>query len=94
LNIHEVDGGQATFAKYVMLPNGKVIPFRQLLLRRLSALRTSSRYDRLEDRALTDQEIAERLREYEFFPASPQRTVSPGIATSSIFSLHPYDRVF
>jgi RNA polymerase sigma-54 factor len=73
-HIHESTVSRATAAKYVMLPNGKVIPFSNFFTASLSVKDIIKDMISSEDQALTDQEIAERLREYGYNVA--RRTVA------------------
>jgi RNA polymerase sigma-54 factor len=72
--IHESTVSRATAAKYVMLPNGEVIPFSNFFTASLSVKDIIKDMVSAEDRPLTDQEIAVRLREYGYNVA--RRTVA------------------
>lgn len=63
LGIHESTVSRATAGKYVMLPNGEVIPFSHFFTPSLSIKDVIKEFVEREDRPLTDAEIAERLRE-------------------------------
>jgi RNA polymerase sigma-54 factor len=73
-HIHESTVSRATASKYVMLPNGKVIPFSNFFTASLSVKDIIKDMIASEDQALTDQEIAERLRAYGYNVA--RRTVA------------------
>lgn len=72
--IHESTVSRATAAKYVMLPNGEVIPFSNFFTASLSVKDIIKDMIDHEDTALTDQEIANRLKEYGYNVA--RRTVA------------------
>jgi RNA polymerase sigma-54 factor len=72
--IHESTVSRATAAKYVMVPSGEVIPFSNFFTASLSVKDIIKDMIEAEDRPLTDQEIAVRLREYGYNVA--RRTVA------------------
>jgi RNA polymerase sigma-54 factor len=72
--IHESTVSRATAAKFVMLPNGEVIPFSNFFTASLSVKDIIKDMIDHEDAALTDQEIANRLKEYGYNVA--RRTVA------------------
>jgi RNA polymerase sigma-54 factor len=72
--IHESTVSRATAAKYVMLPSGEVIPFSDFFTASLSVKDIIKDMIAREERALTDQEIALRLRDYGYNVA--RRTVA------------------
>jgi RNA polymerase sigma-54 factor len=72
--IHESTVSRATAAKYVMLPNGQVIPFSDFFTASLSVKDIIKDMIAAEERPLTDQEIAARLREHGYNVA--RRTVA------------------
>ena len=63
LGIHESTVSRATAAKYVMLPDGEVIPFSHFFTPSLSVKDIIKEMVEKEGRPLTDAQIAERLRE-------------------------------
>lgn len=63
LGIHESTVSRATAGKYVMLPNGEVIPFSHFFTPSLSIKDVIKEFIEHEDPPLTDAEIADRLRE-------------------------------
>ena len=63
LGIHESTVSRATAAKYVMLPEGEVIPFSHFFTPSLSIKDVIKEMIEKEGRPLTDAQIAERLRE-------------------------------
>ncbi|MBA3331882.1 MAG: RNA polymerase factor sigma-54 [Actinobacteria bacterium] len=63
LGIHESTVSRATAAKYVMLPDGEVIPFSHFFTPSLSIKDVIKEMIEKEGRPLTDAQIAERLRE-------------------------------
>jgi RNA polymerase sigma-54 factor len=62
--IHESTVSRATASKYVMLPNGHVIPFSDFFTASLSVKDIIKDMIAAEERPLTDQEIAQELRKY------------------------------
>jgi len=62
LGIHESTVSRATAAKYVMLPDGEVIPFAHFFTPSLSVKDIMKEMIEKEGRPLTDAQIAERLR--------------------------------
>jgi len=72
--IHESTVSRATAAKYIMLPNGQVIPFSDFFTASLSVKDIIKDMIAGEERPLTDQEIAARLRDYGYNVA--RRTVA------------------
>jgi RNA polymerase sigma-54 factor len=72
--IHESTVSRATASKYVMLPNGEVIPFSNFFSASLSVKDIIKNMVAGEERPLTDQEIAEKLRAYGYNVA--RRTVA------------------
>jgi RNA polymerase sigma-54 factor len=72
--IHESTVSRATAAKFVMLPNGEVFPFSNFFTASLSVKDIIKDMIDHEDAALTDQEIANRLKEYGYNVA--RRTVA------------------
>jgi RNA polymerase sigma-54 factor len=72
--IHESTVSRATAAKFVMLPNGEVIPFSNFFTASLSVKDVIKDMVASEKRPLTDQEIAERLRKHGYKVA--RRTVA------------------
>jgi RNA polymerase sigma-54 factor len=72
--IHESTVSRATAAKFVMLPNGEVIPFSNFFTASLSVKDIIKDMISGEERPLTDQEIALQLREYGYNVA--RRTVA------------------
>src|SRR3954447_11019374 len=62
LGIHESTVSRATAAKYVMLPDGEVIPFSHFFTPSLSVKDIIKEMIEKEGRPLTDAQIAERLR--------------------------------
>jgi RNA polymerase sigma-54 factor len=73
-NIHESTVSRATASKYVMLPNGKVIPFSNFFTASLSVKDIIKAMIAEEDDPLTDQDIADRLQEFGYTVA--RRTVA------------------
>ncbi|HZU14833.1 MAG TPA: RNA polymerase factor sigma-54 [Chloroflexota bacterium] len=73
--IHESTVSRATASKYVMLPNGEVIPFSNFFTASLSVKDIIKEMIDNEDRPLTDQEIANRLSE-EYGYTVARRTVA------------------
>jgi RNA polymerase sigma-54 factor len=63
LGIHESTVSRATAAKYVMLPDGEVIPFSHFFTPSLSVKDIIKEMIEKEGRPLTDAQIAERLRD-------------------------------
>jgi RNA polymerase sigma-54 factor len=63
LGMHESTVSRATAAKYVMLPDGHVIPFSDFFTASLSVKDVIKELIASEEAPLTDQEIAERLDE-------------------------------
>jgi len=63
LGIHESTVSRATAAKYVMLPDGEVIPFSHFFTPSLSIKDVIKEMIEKEGRPLTDAQIAEHLRE-------------------------------
>ncbi len=63
LGMHESTVSRATAAKFVMLPNGHVIPFSDFFTASLSVKDVIKELIDAEAQPLTDQEIAERLHE-------------------------------
>lgn len=63
LGIHESTVSRATASKYVMLPDGEVIPFSHFFTPSLSVKDIIKEMIEKEGRPLTDAQIAERLRE-------------------------------
>ncbi|MCC6179631.1 MAG: RNA polymerase factor sigma-54 [Chloroflexi bacterium] len=63
LGIHESTVSRATAAKYVMLPDGEVIPFSHFFTPSLSIKDVIKEMIEKEGQPLTDAQIAERLRE-------------------------------
>ena len=61
LGMHESTVSRATASKYVMLPDGRVIPFSDFFTASLSVKDVIKELIELEETPLTDQEIAERL---------------------------------
>jgi RNA polymerase sigma-54 factor len=72
--IHESTVSRATAGKYVMLPNGEVIPFSNFFTASLSVKDIIKDMISNEDRPLTDQEIATRLKDHGYSVA--RRTVA------------------
>jgi RNA polymerase sigma-54 factor len=72
--IHESTVSRATAAKFVMLPNGQVIPFSDFFTASLSVKDIIKDMIANEERPLTDQEIAGKLRDYGYNVA--RRTVA------------------
>ena len=72
--IHESTVSRATAGKYVMLPNGEVIPFSNFFTASLSVKDIIKDMISKEDRPLTDQEIATRLKDHGYSVA--RRTVA------------------
>jgi RNA polymerase sigma-54 factor len=72
--IHESTVSRATAGKYVMLPNGEVIPFSNFFTASLSVKDIIKDMISNEDRPLTDQEIAVRLKDHGYSVA--RRTVA------------------
>ena len=63
LGIHESTVSRATASKYVMLPDGEVIPFSHFFTPSLSIKDVIKEMIEREEADLTDAQIAERLRE-------------------------------
>jgi RNA polymerase sigma-54 factor len=63
LGIHESTVSRATAAKYVMIPDGEVIPYSHFFTPSLSVKDIIKEMIEKEGRPLTDAQIAERLRE-------------------------------
>src|SRR5262249_1558735 len=63
LGIHESTVSRATAGKYVMLPNGEVIPFSHFFTPSLSIKDVIKEFIEHEHPPLTDAEIADRLHE-------------------------------
>lgn len=63
LGMHESTVSRATASKYVMLPDGHVIPFSDFFTASLSVKDVIKELIRSEESPLTDQEIAEKLAE-------------------------------
>ena len=63
LGIHESTVSRATAAKYVMLPDKRVIPFSDFFSASLSAKDVIKEIITKEGRPMTDKEIVSRLRE-------------------------------
>lgn len=87
LGIHESTVSRATASKYVMLPNGEVIPYKDFFTPSLSVKDVIKELIETEQRPLTDAEIAERLRARDIVIA--RRTVAKyrmqlGILPSSL----------
>ena len=61
LGMHESTVSRATASKFIMLPEGKVIPFSDFFTASLSVKDVIKELIEAEDQPLTDQEIAERL---------------------------------
>jgi RNA polymerase sigma-54 factor len=72
--IHESTVSRATASKFVMLPNGEVIPFSNFFTASLSVKDVIKDMVATEKRPLTDQEIAEKLRKHGYKVA--RRTVA------------------
>jgi RNA polymerase sigma-54 factor len=72
--IHESTVSRATASKYVMLPTGEVIPFSNFFTASLSVKDIIKDMIDKEDEPLTDQEIANRLKDYGYSVA--RRTVA------------------
>ncbi|GAC1625270.1 MAG: RNA polymerase factor sigma-54 [Chloroflexota bacterium] len=72
--IHESTVSRATAAKYVMLPNGEVIPFSNFFTASLSVKDVIKDMVSHEEHALTDQEIAAELKQFGYNVA--RRTVA------------------
>lgn len=72
--IHESTVSRATASKYVMLPSGEVIPFSNFFTASLSVKDIIKDMIDSEERPLTDQEIAVKLRDYGYNVA--RRTVA------------------
>jgi RNA polymerase sigma-54 factor len=62
-NIHESTVSRATASKYVMVPSGEVIPFSNFFTASLSVKDIIKDMIEHEERPLTDQEIADQLKE-------------------------------
>jgi RNA polymerase sigma-54 factor len=73
-SIHESTVSRATASKYVMLPNGQVIPFSDFFTASLSVKDIIKDMIAAETRPLTDQEIAQELRKHGYNVA--RRTVA------------------
>ena len=63
LGVHESTVSRATASKYVMLPDGEVIPFSHFFTPSLSIKDVIKELIEKEGQPLTDAQIAERLRE-------------------------------
>ncbi len=63
LGVHESTVSRATAAKYVMLPNGEVIPYAHFFTPSLSVKDIMKEVIEKEGKPLTDSEIVERLKE-------------------------------
>ncbi len=74
LGLHESTVSRATAAKYVMLPNGEVIPFSHFFTPSLSVKDVMKEVIERENRPLTDAEIMGRLEERDIHIA--RRTVA------------------
>jgi RNA polymerase sigma-54 factor len=72
--IHESTVSRATAGKYVMLPNGEVIPFSNFFTASLSVKDVIKDMISNEQRPLTDQEIATKLKDHGYSLA--RRTVA------------------
>lgn len=72
--IHESTVSRATAAKYVMLPSGEVVPFSNFFTASLSVKDIIKDMISSEERPLTDQEIAGRLKDHGYSVA--RRTVA------------------
>jgi RNA polymerase sigma-54 factor len=72
--IHESTVSRATASKFVMLPNGEVIPFSNFFTASLSVKDIIKDMIDHEETPLTDQEIATQLKEYGYNVA--RRTVA------------------
>ena len=59
--LHESTVSRATAGKYVMLPNGQVVPFSDFFTASLSVKDVIKEIVEQEGRALTDREIVQRL---------------------------------
>jgi RNA polymerase sigma-54 factor len=62
--IHESTVSRATAAKFVMLPSGRVIPFSDFFTASLSVKDVIKDMIATEERPLTDQEIALKLKDF------------------------------
>jgi RNA polymerase sigma-54 factor len=63
LGVHESTVSRATASKYVMLPNGEVIPYAHFFTPSLSVKDIMKEVIEKEGKPLTDSEIVERLKE-------------------------------
>lgn len=63
LGVHESTVSRATASKYVMLPNGEVIPYAHFFTPSLSVKDVMKEVIEKEGKPLTDSEIVERLKE-------------------------------
>ena len=63
IGVHESTVSRATAGKYVMLPNRKVIPFSDFFTASLSIKDVIKEIIMSEDKALTDRQICDKLRE-------------------------------
>jgi RNA polymerase sigma-54 factor len=63
LGVHESTVSRATASKYVMLPNGEVIPYSHFFTPSLSVKDIMKEVIEKEGKPLTDSEIVERLKE-------------------------------
>ncbi len=63
IGVHESTVSRATAGKYVMLPNRKVIPFSDFFTASLSIKDVIKEIITSEDKALTDRQICDKLRE-------------------------------
>ena len=61
VGLHESTVSRATANKYIMLPNGEVIPYSTFFVASLSIKDIIKEMIQKEQRALTDEEICERL---------------------------------
>src|SRR3989440_11736113 len=74
LGVHESTVSRATASKYVMLPNGEVIPYAHFFTPSLSVKDIMKEVIEKEGKPLTDSEIVERLKERGIYIA--RRTVA------------------
>jgi RNA polymerase sigma-54 factor len=63
LGVHESTVSRATATKYVMLPNGEVIPYAYFFTPSLSVKDIMKEVIEKEGKPLTDSEIVDRLQE-------------------------------
>jgi RNA polymerase sigma-54 factor len=82
VGLHESTVSRATANKYIMLPNGEVIPYSTFFVASLSIKDVIKEMVEKEQRALTDEEICERLRQQGIRIA--RRTVAKYRATLGI----------